>query len=83
MRIGIPKEISRARHGGGNRRALARSVQWLKDAGAETVEGISAEHQICATGPYYIVAPAEASSSARYDGVRYGLRVPGRDVIEM
>ena len=60
-----------------------RGAQWLKDAGAEMVD-ISLPHTAHALPAYYIVAPAEASSNlARYDGVRYGLRVPGRDVIEM
>ena len=60
-----------------------RGAQWLKDAGAEMVD-ISLPHTAYALPAYYIVAPAEASSNlARYDGVRYGLRVPGRDVIEM
>jgi aspartyl-tRNA(Asn)/glutamyl-tRNA(Gln) amidotransferase subunit A len=60
-----------------------RGAQWLKDAGAEIVD-ISLPHTQYALAAYYIVAPAEASSNlARYDGVRYGLRVPGRDVIEM
>ena len=60
-----------------------RGAQWLKDAGAEMVE-VSLPHTKYALPAYYIVAPAEASSNlARYDGVRYGLRVPGRDIIDM
>src|SRR5437867_10768731 len=56
---------------------------WLKAAGAELVE-VSLPHTKYALPAYYIVAPAEASSNlARYDGVRYGLRVPGKDVIDM
>src|SRR5262249_58195718 len=56
---------------------------WLKAAGAEWVD-VSLPHTKYALPAYYIVAPAEASSNlARYDGVRYGLRVPGRDIIEM
>ena len=57
--------------------------EWLKAAGAELVE-VSLPHTKYALPAYYIVAPAEASSNlARYDGVRYGLRVPGRDIIDM
>lgn len=56
---------------------------WLKDAGAEIVP-ISLPHTKYALPAYYIVAPAEASSNlARYDGVRYGLRVEGDDIIDM
>ena len=56
---------------------------WLKSAGAELVD-ISLPHTKYALPAYYIVAPAEASSNlARYDGVRYGLRVPGRSIGEM
>ena len=54
-----------------------RGIEWLKDAGAEPVE-ISLPHTKYALPSYYIIAPAEASSNlARYDGVRYGLRVEG------
>ena len=61
-----------------------QGIAWLKDAGAEIVEGISLPHTKYALPAYYIVAPAEASSNlARYDGVRYGLRVEGDDVIDM
>ena len=60
-----------------------RGVDGSKDAGAEIVD-VSLPHTKYALPAYYIVAPAEASSNlARYDGVRYGLRVPGRDMIEM
>jgi len=60
-----------------------QGAAWLKAAGAEVVE-ISLPHTRYALPAYYIVAPAEASSNlARYDGVRYGLRVPGRDMTEL
>ncbi len=60
-----------------------KGISWLKDAGAEIVD-ISMPHTKYALPAYYIVAPAEASSNlARYDGVRYGLRVPGKDIVEM
>src|SRR5690606_9159745 len=56
---------------------------YLKDAGGEIVD-ISLPHTKYALAAYYIVAPAEASSNlARYDGVRYGLRVPGKDIADM
>ena len=61
----------------------AQGIAWLKEAGARIVD-ISLPHTKYALPAYYIVAPAEASSNlARYDGVRYGLRVPGRDIAEM
>jgi aspartyl-tRNA(Asn)/glutamyl-tRNA(Gln) amidotransferase subunit A len=54
-----------------------QGIEWLKDAGATPVE-ISLPHTKYALPTYYIIAPAEASSNlARYDGVRYGLRVDG------
>ena len=55
----------------------ADGVAWLKDAGCEIVE-VSLPHTQYALPAYYIIAPAEASSNlARYDGMRYGLRVEG------
>ena len=60
-----------------------QGVQWLRDAGAEPDE-ISLPMTQYALPTYYIVAPAEASSNlARYDGVRYGLRVPGETLDDM
>jgi aspartyl-tRNA(Asn)/glutamyl-tRNA(Gln) amidotransferase subunit A len=45
---------------------------------------LSLPHTTCALPAYYIIAPAEASSNlARYDGVRYGLRVPADELTEM
>jgi aspartyl-tRNA(Asn)/glutamyl-tRNA(Gln) amidotransferase subunit A len=83
MRIGIPKEYRVPGMAAEIEALWQQGVQWLKDAGAETVE-VSLPHTKYALPAYYIVAPAEASSNlARYDGVRYGLRVPGRDIINM
>ena len=82
-RIGIPKEYRVPGMAGEIEELWQRGVRWLKEAGAEIVD-ISLPHTAYALPAYYVVAPAEASSNlARYDGVRYGLRVPGRDVIEM
>jgi aspartyl-tRNA(Asn)/glutamyl-tRNA(Gln) amidotransferase subunit A len=55
----------------------------LADAGAK-VDEVSVPAVVYGLSAYYLIAPAEASSNlARYDGVRYGLRVPGEDVTEM
>jgi len=83
MRIGIPKEYRMPGMAAEIETLWQQGAQWLKDAGAELVD-ISLPMTKYALPAYYIVAPAEASSNlARYDGVRYGLRVPGRDVIDM
>lgn len=83
MKIGIPKEY---RVDGMSEEILAlwqQGIAWLKEAGAEIVD-ISLPHTKYALPAYYIVAPAEASSNlARYDGVRYGLRVDGKDIADM
>jgi aspartyl-tRNA(Asn)/glutamyl-tRNA(Gln) amidotransferase subunit A len=76
-RVGIPKEYRIDGMPGEINALWERGIEWLKDAGAEPVE-ISLPHTKYALPTYYIIAPAEASSNlARYDGVRYGLRVNG------
>jgi aspartyl-tRNA(Asn)/glutamyl-tRNA(Gln) amidotransferase subunit A len=82
LRVGIPKEY-RADGMPTEINALwEKGAQWLKEQGAEIVD-VSLPHTKYALPAYYIVAPAEASSNlARYDGVRYGLRVPGDDLID-
>jgi aspartyl-tRNA(Asn)/glutamyl-tRNA(Gln) amidotransferase subunit A len=61
----------------------SKGIEWMKSAGAEIVD-ISLPHTKYALPVYYILAPAEASSNlARYDGVRYGLRVPGDTLEDM
>jgi aspartyl-tRNA(Asn)/glutamyl-tRNA(Gln) amidotransferase subunit A len=83
MKIGIPKEYRLDGMAAEINRLWDRGAQWLQAAGAEMVE-VSLPHTKYALPAYYIVAPAEASSNlARYDGVRYGLRVAGRDIIDM
>jgi len=83
MRIGIPKEYRAPGMPAEIETLWQKGADWLKDAGAELVE-ISLPMTKYALPAYYIVAPAEASSNlARYDGVRYGLRMPGRDIIDM
>jgi aspartyl-tRNA(Asn)/glutamyl-tRNA(Gln) amidotransferase subunit A len=83
MKIGIPKEYRVDGMAAEIDAVWEQGAQWLEAAGAEMVE-VSLPHTKYALPAYYIVAPAEASSNlARYDGVRYGLRVPGRDVADM
>src|SRR5215204_2880893 len=83
LKIGIPKEYRLDGMSPEIDKLWADGTAWLRDAGAEIVE-VSLPHTKYALPAYYIVAPAEASSNlARYDGVRYGPRVPGRDVIDM
>jgi aspartyl-tRNA(Asn)/glutamyl-tRNA(Gln) amidotransferase subunit A len=82
-RIGIPKEYRVDGMSAEMDKLWEEGAGWLKAAGAEIVE-VSLPHTKYALPAYYIVAPAEASSNlARYDGVRYGLRVPGRDITEL
>ncbi|MFG1428287.1 Asp-tRNA(Asn)/Glu-tRNA(Gln) amidotransferase subunit GatA [Roseixanthobacter glucoisosaccharinicivorans] len=82
-RIGIPREYRVEGMSPEIVELWEQGAAMLRDAGAEVVD-ISLPHTQYALPTYYIVAPAEASSNlARYDGVRYGLRVPGRDVAEM
>ena len=83
MKIGIPKEYRIDGMPAEIEKLWAQGAEWLKAAGAEMVD-VSLPHTKYALPAYYIVAPAEASSNlARYDGVRYGLRVPGHDIKEM
>jgi aspartyl-tRNA(Asn)/glutamyl-tRNA(Gln) amidotransferase subunit A len=65
------------------RDAVGRAADALSGAGA-AVQSVSLPSTQYGISAYYLIAPAEASSNlARYDGVRYGLRVPGNDVAEM
>jgi aspartyl-tRNA(Asn)/glutamyl-tRNA(Gln) amidotransferase subunit A len=83
MKIGIPKEYRLDGMPAEIEALWQRGAEWLKAAGAEMVD-VSLPHTKYALPAYYIVAPAEASSNlARYDGVRYGLRVPGSDITGM
>ncbi|WP_353641548.1 Asp-tRNA(Asn)/Glu-tRNA(Gln) amidotransferase subunit GatA [Mesorhizobium sp. WSM2239] len=83
MKVGIPKEYRVDGMPEEIEALWQKGIAWLKDAGAEIID-ISLPHTKYALPAYYIVAPAEASSNlARYDGVRYGLRVPGKDITDM
>ncbi|MBO6756141.1 MAG: Asp-tRNA(Asn)/Glu-tRNA(Gln) amidotransferase subunit GatA [Roseibium sp.] len=83
LKIGIPKEYRVDGMPPEIEALWQQGIDWLKDAGAEIVD-VSLPHTKYALPAYYIVAPAEASSNlARYDGVRYGLRVPGNDIVDM
>jgi len=75
LKVGVPKEYRPIGLATEIAALWDQGITWLKDAGAEVVE-ISLPHTDKALATYYIIAPAEASSNlARYDGVRYGLRV--------
>jgi len=83
LRIGIPGEYRIDGMPAEIEALWEKGKEWLRAAGAEIVD-ISLPHTRYALPAYYIVAPAEASSNlARYDGVRYGLRVEGEDIVSM
>lgn len=82
LKVGIPKEYRMDGMPEEIEKLWQTGIEWLKGEGAEIID-VSLPHTKYALPAYYIVAPAEASSNlARYDGVRYGLRVPGSDIIE-
>ena len=83
LRIGVPKEYRVDGMPTEVEALWEKGKEWLTAAGATMVD-ISLPHTKYALPAYYIVAPAEASSNlARYDGVRYGLRVDGDDIVSM
>jgi aspartyl-tRNA(Asn)/glutamyl-tRNA(Gln) amidotransferase subunit A len=83
MKIGIPKEYFGAGMDEGIRKKIEAGIEIYKKLGCELVE-IRMPHTDYAIATYYIIATAEASSNlARYDGVRYGLRVPSDSLLGM
>ena len=83
LRIGIPKEYRVDNMPSEIDKLWKKGVDYLKDAGA-IIKNISLPHTKYALPAYYIVAPAEASSNlARYDGVKYGHRSKGNNLLEM
>jgi aspartyl-tRNA(Asn)/glutamyl-tRNA(Gln) amidotransferase subunit A len=82
LRVGVPKEYRVDGMPPEIEKLWEQGIAWLKDAGCEVVE-VSLPHTKYALPAYYIIAPAEASSNlARYDGMRYGLRVEGANLTE-
>jgi aspartyl-tRNA(Asn)/glutamyl-tRNA(Gln) amidotransferase subunit A len=83
LKVGVPKEYRVDGMSPDIAALWERGLEWLRAGGAEVRE-VSLPHTKYALAVYYIIAPAEASSNlARYDGVRFGLRVPGGNLTEM
>ena len=83
LKVGIPKEYRPDGLSAEIQALWDNGIAMLKDAGATPVE-ISLPHTKYALATYYIIAPAECSSNlARYDGLRYGVRVEGKTLDEM
>ena len=83
LKVGIPREYRIDGMAAEIDGLWRQGEAWLREAGAEICE-VSLPHTRYALATYYIIAPAEASSNlARYDGVRFGLRVPGDSLDEM
>ena len=83
MKIGIPKEYRVDGMPKEIEDLWSKGIEYIKDCGAEIIE-ITLPHTNYALPTYYIVAPAEASSNlARYDGVKYGFRSKGENLIDM
>ncbi|MCW2621907.1 MAG: glutamyl-tRNA(Gln) amidotransferase, subunit [Frankiales bacterium] len=75
LRVGVVKELSGEGYEPGVQARFDEAVQLLTELGAEVHE-VSCPHFVHALAAYYLIAPSEASSNlARFDAVRYGLRV--------
>ncbi len=82
LRIGVIKEFNDVEISADMKKVFNSRLQDLKSSGAEIIE-VSIPNILDALAAYYIIAPAEASSNlARYDGMRYGLRVEGSDIYD-
>jgi aspartyl-tRNA(Asn)/glutamyl-tRNA(Gln) amidotransferase subunit A len=83
IRLGVPSELTGEGIEPGVMATFDETIAIAKDLGAEIVD-ITLPHAPHALAAYYLIAPAEASANlARYDGVRYGLRVPADDLLAM
>jgi aspartyl-tRNA(Asn)/glutamyl-tRNA(Gln) amidotransferase subunit A len=83
LRIGIPEDYFGEGLDPEVRASVEAGIAQLEKAGCRRVP-LKMPHTDFAIATYYIIATAEASSNlARYDGVRYGLRVPGSTLLEM
>ena len=82
LRVGVIKEFANVEISSDMKRLFESRIADLKSIGAEVIE-ISIPNILDALAAYYIIAPAEASSNlARYDGMRYGLRVEGENIYD-
>lgn len=82
LRVGVIKEFSNVKISDDMKQLFDARIADLKSMGAEIIE-VSIPNILDALAAYYIIAPAEASSNlARYDGMRYGLRVEGKDIYD-
>jgi aspartyl-tRNA(Asn)/glutamyl-tRNA(Gln) amidotransferase subunit A len=82
LRVGIPKEYFVSGMQPEVEQAVRKAIGLLEGSGV-ALEEISLPHTGYATATYYIIATAEASSNlARYDGMKYGYRAPGKDLLE-
>jgi len=83
LRLGVPEELSGEGIEPGVLAAFRETLDIARDLGAELVD-TRLPHAPHALAAYYLIAPAEASANlARYDGVRYGLRVDAPDLLSM
>ena len=83
LTIGIPREYRLDGMSDEIDALWRKGADWFRAAGAKVVD-VTLPNTKHALPAYYIVAPAEASSNlARYDGVRYGLREPGKDIVDL
>lgn len=83
LRIGVPEEFFGPGIKEETKDAIQQALRFYEGEGAEIVP-VSIPHVKSGVSVYYIIAPAEASSNlARYDGVGFGFRMPGEDIVDM